>query len=207
MGDVHADIRPNGLSQKDLVDLLYMLTASMTGLCQKLDSDGGVADTNYNALCYTAIMTILVENSIGSRTGNTGDYIITPVGVSDEALLEWLYDYIDAFETLTEKLDADGTVNDTDYEALCYTAIITKIVQNQTGNQLGNGTEFYFKPGGVINQKHLVDLLYMFVDAWETLCEKLDADSAVSDTNYEALWFTATVTLKIENCQGNLVGN
>jgi hypothetical protein len=190
VGDVHADIRPNGLSQKDLVDLLYMLTYSLDGLCQKLDADGGVADTNYTALCYTALMTIHVENSTGSRTGNTGDYIITPVGISDEALLEWLYDYVNAIETLTEKLDADGTVNDTDYD-----------------NQVGNGTAFYFKPGGEVDQKHLVDLLYMFVNAWETLCEQLDADSGVTDTNYEALWFTATVTLKVEDCQGNLVGN
>lgn len=207
MGDVHADIRPNGLSQKDLVDLLYMLTYSLDGLCQKLDADGGVADTNYTALCYTALMTIHVENSTGSRTGNTGDYIITPVGISDEALLEWLYDYVNAIETLTEKLDADGTVNDTDYEANCFIALITKIVENQTGNQVGNGTAFYFKPGGEVDQKHLVDLLYMFVNAWETLCEQLDADSGVTDTNYEALWFTATVTLKVEDCQGNLVGN
>lgn len=207
MGDVHADIRPNGLSQKDLVDLLYMLTASLTGLCQKLDADGGVTDTDYNALCYTALMTILVEDSKANRAGNTGDYIITPVGVSDEALLEWLYDYTNAIDTLTAKLDSDGGVTDTDYKALCYTALITKIVENQTGNQTGNGTEFYFKPGGVINQKHLVDLLYMFVNAWDTLATKLDADGGVTDTNYKALWFTATVTLKVRDCQGNLAGN
>lgn len=207
MGDVHADIRPNGLSQKDLVDLLYMLTASLTGLCQKLDSDDGVTDQNYNALCYTALMTILVEDSLGNRAGNTGDYIITPVGISNEALLEWLYDYTNAIETLTEKLDDDGGVTDEDYEANCFTALITKVIENQVGSQVGNGTAYYFKPGGEIDQKHLVDLLYMFVNAWETLCEQLDDDDTVNDTNYEALWFTATVTLKVENCQGSLVGN
>lgn len=207
MGNIHADIRPNGLSQKDLVDLLYMLTASLTGLCQKLDSDSGVADTDYNANCYTALMTILVEDSLANRAGNTGDYIITPTGITSEALLEWLYDYTNAIETLTEQLDADGTVNDTDYEANCFTALITKVIEDQKGNQVGNGTAYYFKPGGEFEQKHLVDLLYMFVNAWETLCEQLDADSAVNDTNYEALWFTATVTLKVRDCQGNIVGN
>lgn len=207
MADVHADIRPNGLSQKDLVDLLYMLSYSLDGLCQKLDDDGGVTDENYTALCYTALITIFVENSIGSTTGNTGDYIIRPTGISDEALLEWLYDYMNAIQTLTAKLDDDGGVTDTNYEATCFTGLITKIVENQTGNQVGNGTEFYFKPGGVMNQKHLVDLLYMFVNAWQTLCAKLDDDGGVTDTNYEALWFTATITLKIEDCQGNLAGN
>lgn len=207
MGDIHADIRPNGLSQKDLVDLLYMLTASLTGLCQKLDLDDGVTDQNYNALCYTALMTILVEDSVGNRAGNTGDYIITPVGISNAALLEWLYDYTNAIETLTEKLDDDGGVTDETYEANCFTALITKIIENQTGNQVGNGTSYYFKPGGETDQKHLVDLLYMFVNAWETLCEQLDDDDTVNDTNYEALWFTATVTLKIRDCQGNIVGN
>lgn len=207
MGDVHGDIRPNGLNQKDLVDLLYMLTASLTGLCQKLDADGGVTDTTYNALCYTALMTILVEDSKGNRSGNTGDYIITPVGISNDALLEWLYDYVNAIETLTEQLDADGGVTDTDYEANCFTALITKVIEDKAGNQVGNGTEFYFRQGGEVDQKHLVDLLYMFVNAWETLCEQLDADAGVTDTNYEALWFTATITLKVRDCQGNIVGN
>lgn len=138
MGDVHADIRPNGLSQKDLVDLLYMLTASLTGLCQKLDADGGVTDTNYNALCYTALMTILVEDSKANRAGNTGDYIVTPVGVSDEALLEWLYDYTNAIDTLTAKLDADGGVTDTNYKALWFTATVTLKIRDCQGNLVGN---------------------------------------------------------------------
>jgi hypothetical protein len=57
------------------------------------------------------------------------------------------------------------------------------------------------------NQDQLIDLLYQIVNAIETLTEQLDADGTVTDTNYEALWFTATVTMRVENSQGNVVGN
>ena len=53
----------------------------------------------------------------------------------------------------------------------------------------------------------LIDLLYNMVDAIETLTEQLDADGTVTDTNYEALWYTANVTVKIESSEGNLLGN
>ena len=207
MGNVHPDIKPNGLNQKDLVDLLYMYLNSIETLTEQLDADGGVTDTDYEANCYTAMFDIIVENYAGSRIGATGRYIITPMGVSDAALLELLYDIFNALETLTEQLDADGGVTDTDYEALCYTAKILKNVTNQDGNTLGNGTSYYFRPGGIMNQDHLVDLLYQLVDAWETLCEKLDADGGVTDTDYEANCFTATITKKIKNSAGDLVGN
>lgn len=207
MGNVHPDIKPNGMNQKDLVNLLYMFLNSIETLTEQLDVDEGVTDTDYEANCYTAIFDIIVENYMSSRAGATGRYLITPTGLSDAPLIELLYEIFDSLETLTEQLDADATVTDTDYEALCYTAIILKNVTNQAGNTLGNGTSYYFRPGGVMNQDHLIDLLYQFVDAWETLCEKLDADTGVTDTDYEANCFTATITLKIKNSAGDLVGN
>lgn len=206
MGDVHADIKPTGLNQKDLVDLLYQIVSSIKGLCEKLDADGGVPLTTYTANCYTAIFDIIIEDSKGNRTGLTGNHIITVNGVTDAALLELLYQILNSLETLTEQLDTD-TLTDSDYEALCYIAIILHMVTNQTGNTLGNGNTFWFRPGGVTPQRELVELLYQIVDAWETLTEKLDADGTVTDTNYEALWFIATVLLKIENGAGNQVGN
>jgi hypothetical protein len=57
------------------------------------------------------------------------------------------------------------------------------------------------------NQDQLIDLLYQIVNAIETLTEQLDADGTVTDTNYEALWFTAKVTMHVQNSQGNVVGN
>lgn len=207
MGNVHPDIKPNGMNQKDLVDLLYMYLNSIETLTEQLDADGGVTDTDYEANCYTAMFDILVEDSIGSRIGATGRYIVRPTGISDAALLELLYEIFNALETLTEQLDLDAGITATNYEALCYTAIILKNVTNQVGNTLGNGTSYYFRPGGIMNQDHLIDLLYQLIDAWETLCEKLDADGDVTDTDYEANCFTATITLKVKNSAGSLVGN
>jgi len=206
MGDVHADIKPTGLNQKDLVDLLYMVVSSINGLCTKLDSDGGVPLTTYLANCYTAIFDTIIEDSKGNRTGLTGNHIITVRGVSDPALLELMYQIFNSLETLTEQLDTD-TLADSTYEALCYTATMLYKVTNQTGNTLGNGNVFWFKPGGVMPQRELVELLFYIVNSWETLCEQLNGDGTVSDTDYEALWFTATVLLKIENGAGSRVGN
>lgn len=207
MADVHPDIKPNGMNQKDLVDLLYQIVSSIKGICEKLDADGGVPLTTYTANCYTAIFNIIIEDSKGNRTGLTGNHLITPNGITDAAMIELMYQIFNAFETLTEQLDTD-TLTDADYEALCYTALFLWLVENQIGSTLGNGVAYRFNPaGGVNDQKELVNLLYSIVDAIETLTEKLDLDGTVTDTDYEALWFTANVTLKIENSQGNLVGN
>lgn len=202
----HPDITPRGISQKHKVDLLYQIVSTIAGICAKLDSDGGVTDTDYTALCYTAIIKVMVEDSKDNKTGNTRDYFISPYGISDKALQALLYQLFDSFETLTEKLDADGGVTDTDYEALCYTAKFLGIIEDGKGNALGNGTSFYFRAGG-FEVPELIDLLYNIVDAIETLTEQLDADGGVTDTNYEALWYTANITVKIENSKGNLLGN
>lgn len=206
MADVHADIQPNGLSQTHLVDLFYMLVSSIKGICAKLDADGGVPLTTYEANCYTSIFNIVIEDSKGNRTGLTGNHIVSPQGITDQAIIELLYQIFNAIETLTEQLDTD-VLTDSDYESLCYTAKLLWLVENQVGSVLGNGVVYRFTPGGVGDQKEMVNLLYALVDVIETLTEKLDADGAVTDADYESLWFTNNITLKIENSQGLLVGN
>lgn len=205
-GDVYPDIKPDGVSQKDMVDLFYMLVSSIKGICAKLDADAGVPLTTYEANCYTAIFNVIIEDSRGNRTGQTGNHIINPQGITDQAMVELLYQLFNSIETLTEQLDTD-VLTDSDYEALCYTAKLLWNVTNQVGNTLGNGVAYYFTPLGVGDQKELVNLFYALVDVIETLTEKLDADGTVTDTNYEALWFTNNITLKIQDSQGNLVGN
>jgi len=202
----HPDIRPAGFNQKHIVDLLYQTVSSIAGICAKLDSDGGVTDTDYEALCYTAKIKTIIEDSKGNITGTARENFISPYGIDDPSLLNLLYQLFDAFETLTEQLDADDGVTDTDYEALCYTAKFLGIITIGNGNSLGNGTTFYFRAGGV-QVPELIDLLYNMVDAIETLTEQLDADGGVTDTTYEALWYTANITVKIENSQGNILGN
>ena len=218
MANYEAQIKPGGLSQRNLVDLLYMIVAAIKGICAKLDADGGVTATTYESSAYTAIFNGYIEDSRGNSIMNRANdgsgtyvtderfFIITPMGVSDHDLNECIYQIFDMFETLTEACDTDA-LGDSNYEALCYTALFTWIIENRKGSALGNGTTYYFRPGGMHNQDQLIDLLYKIVDAIETLTEKLDADGTVTDTNYEALWFTATVTMRVQNSQGNVVGN
>lgn len=209
MADVHSDIKPSGLNQKELVNLLGMLTYSLEGVCTKLDNDAGVPLETYLANCYTAIINTTIEDCNGNRRGQFLAehlfYAVSPGGISDQALLEWLYNYFNAIETLTEQLNTD-TLTDSDYEALIYTAYFTWIVENQNGNSLGNGSSFYFRPGGIPKQE-LVDLLYNMVKAWQVLLAKLDDDGTVTDITYEALWYTATILLKVTDREDNVIGN
>ncbi len=212
MASVEAQIKPNGISQRNLVDLLYMIIKALQGISQKLDDDGGVPLTTYEANVITAILNGYIEdsrgNSIMNRVTAADDrfFQITPMGIGDKDLLEVIYQIFDMMETLTEQLDTD-VLTDSTYEALCYTALFTWIVENCKGNTLGNGTTYYFRTGGVFNYDQLVDLLYQFVNSIETLTEQLDADGTVTDTDYESLWFTNTVTMRVENSQGSVVGN
>lgn len=218
MSNIEAQIRPDALSQRNLVDLLYDIVAAIQGICAKLDDDTGVTLTTYEANAYTAIFNGCIEDSRGNQLINrandgSGTYVtddrffyIRPDGISDKDLNECLYQIFDMFETLTEQCDTDA-LGDSTYEALCYTALFLWKIENCKGSLLGNGTTYYFRPGGMHNQDQLVDLLYAIVDAIETFTEQLDADGTVNDTDYEALWFTATVTMRVQNSKGNVVGN
>lgn len=206
MGNISVNIKPNGFSQADLVDTLYNIIASIKGICAKLDDDGTVTDTTYEALCYTAIFNTVIYNSRGSMTGLNGLYTITPTGLTNEALIALLYQIFDSWETLLEQLDADGTVNGTNYEALWYTATFLWKVTKGNGSSLGNGTSKYFGPISPPPDNELVDLLYAIVASIYGVCVKLDADSGVADTDYTALWFTAIFLLRIENSAGSTVG-
>lgn len=215
MASIFPDIRPAGLGQRELADVICQLLRSLNGICAKLDADGGVTDTDYQANCVTALINLSATDSIGNRFSNGATasssledhHIISPTGISDPALLAFLYQYTNAFETMCEQLDADGTVSGTTFEANCYTAKFLHLVENQFGNTLGNGTSFKFRAGGVMPQRELVEWLYNAVDAIETLTEQLDADGGVTDTNYESLWFTAIILHRIENGAGSTVGN
>jgi len=222
----YADISPAGVSDKYLIDLMYMLQQSMYGLCLKLDNDATVPLTTYVANCYTAIFREEVWDYRGNKTQNVTnvDHIITPAGgLSSAALCQWLYDYANAFETLAEQLDTD-VLTDSNYESLCYYAcILPYMFEDKTGTIIGNDNTsggFSTTPDGAApwiatkigptakpNDRILCDLFYDFLNAWETLCEKLDLDGTVTDVNYEALWYTATVLMKVANSADSVLGN
>jgi hypothetical protein len=200
------------MSQRSLVDLIYMLTAAVKGICTKLDADGGVTLTTYTANAYTAIFNGHIEDSKGNQLINRvaakdkNFYHITPTGMSNQALITWLYDFFDMMETLTEQCDTDP-LGDSNYEALVYTALYLWKVTNQSGNTLGNGNTYWFNPGGVMNNGELVNLLANMVYSIHVFTDKLDDDGTVTDTNFEALWDTAAILMQIEDSKGNIRGN
>lgn len=212
MANIEAQIKPGGMDQRAIVNLLYQVVAAIKGICAKLDDDAGVTSTDYEANVYTAIFNGEITDGRGNILRNSVStkmdrYIsVSPAGLTPAALTELLYQIFDMLETLTEQLDAGEGVTDTDYEAKCYTAKILWIIENVKGSVLGNGTAFYIRPGS-IPESILVEVFYNLVDAIETLTEKLDADTGVTDTNYEALWFTATILMRVQNSVGTVVGN
>lgn len=214
MAAIIADIKPTGMNQKDLVDLLYDIVTSIQGICQKLDDDAGVPLTTYEANCVTALFNTVITDSQGNMVTLAQDEsstieptgIISPNGIGNPELLALMYQITNSFETLTEQLDVDALTLST-YEANCYTAKFTHTIENSKGNRLG-GTDYYtFRSGATMNQFKLIEWLYNVVDAIETLTEQLDGDGTVTDTNYEALWFTANIPLTVENHKGQRVGN
>jgi hypothetical protein len=209
MANIHPDIKPGGLTQHRETHLMYMLAAAIEGICTKLDADGGVPLTTYLANCYTAIFNMAIEaknHYIHNFVREENFMRVSAPGLDDKSRLEFMHHFHNMLETLTEQLDTD-VLTDSDYEALCYTALMLHQVENQKGSTLGNGTEFYFRPGGVMNQKELVEWYFNAVNAIETLTEKLDDDGTVTDTDYEALWFTAVIPMRVENGAGSVAGN
>ncbi len=215
MANIHPDIKPGGLNQKELISLVVMLLRSLQGIAAKLDDDGGVTDQDYEANAITALINLSTQDHFGNRFSNAAaasssledHHVLEPAGYSAPALLAFLYQFTNAFETLCEQLDGDGGITAVTWEANCYTAKFLHIVENERGNQLGNGTAYYFRPGGVFPQDELVDWFYNAIDAIETLTEQLDGDGDVADGNYETLWFTAIILMRVENSQGSVVGN
>lgn len=211
MSNIEAQIKPSGMSQRNLVDLLYMVVSSIQGICTKLDLDDN-SDATYVADSYTAVFNGAITDSNGNliinRVSTADDrfFIISPTGIDDKSLLECLYQIFDMMETLTEQADADNLTTGT-YEALIFTAVYLWKIENCKGDALGVGTTYYFRPGGVFNQDQLVDLLYAIVYSLYLLTAKLDTDAKPAGSNYAALWYTATILMRIENSKGDVVGN
>ena len=215
MANLWRNISPTGLTQKHEVTLWYQLFASLKAICVKLDDDATVPLTTYEANVVTALFNASIDdglgNSIMNHAAEENFYTVMPLGITDAARLQLIFQFFNMLETLTEQLDAD-TITTSDYEALCYTAIMLQMVEDTKGNILGNldtDIGFYFRSGGVPKYQ-LVQFFYNAVLALETLTEKLDVDAGTTpptDTNYEALTYTAIVLTRVEDGKGNFVGN
>jgi hypothetical protein len=201
-----SDIKPNGYSQADMVDLLYQIVASIKGICQKLDLDSGVPLTTYTANCYTAIFDINLEDSRGNALLNGGKYKISPTGATLEALQNLIYEIFYSWETLMTQLDTD-VLGSSDYLANYFTATYLWKATNSNGTTKGNGSTYYFGPTSYPDDYQLVNLLYAIVNSLYLACVHLDSDSVVSGTNYTSLWYTAKILIVVENSTGNQIGN
>jgi hypothetical protein len=215
MGNIYPNIKPNGITQKDEVDLIYMILNSIQGACQTLDADDGVTLTTYEANCVTALFNLVVEDSKGNyinleateTSSLEATHIINPTGISAAARIAFLYQLYNCMETLTEQLDSAGEVllDDSNYESTCYTGKMLHRVENPKGGTiLGVATGFTFRPGGHFHEGEYVDALYEFLDGWTTLLQKIDTDTG--DTTLNATYFTATILLKVENTKGSTLG-
>jgi hypothetical protein len=205
------DIQPNGMGRGDEVELWYQLINSLKTLLAKLDADGDVAGADYTAICYTALINGHFYNLAGSRVGvhvaEKNFYIVNPRGIDDKVRQQAMCDFTNAIETLCEKMDLDGGITLTTYEANGFTAKFLQGVENPaTGAILGVKTGFVFRRGAIPKNEYIT-WLHNAVDALETITEQLDGDGGITATNFEALCFTATLLRKISKDYRSAVGN
>jgi len=217
MGNIYPNIKPTGLTNKDLVDALYMIVQALYTLCAKIDADASAGATTHLANAWTAIFNLKITDSKGNVTGQgiaesssvMPTYIIDAGKIDDKSLNAALYQITRSIYVLTTQLDTEA-VSFTNYEATAYTAVMVQRIEDQKGNLTGYGTDFTFKPGGMFNQKQLVEFLYnafyaLYLITHAGTTKGLDSDG-YTDTTYEALCYTAICTLMIENGAGNRVG-
>ncbi|MDD5540749.1 MAG: hypothetical protein PHG61_08665 [Candidatus Marinimicrobia bacterium] len=211
MSNLEVQIKPQGVTKRNLVDCFYAVVSSIKGICAKLDDDGGVPLTTYEANVFTALFNGSITNSRGEMVSNgvTGKedifFIMSPTGINNRSIIQCIYQIFDMMETLTEQCDTD-TLQGSNYEALVYTAHYLWEIENEAGSKVGNSTTQWIRPGG-IDEKNLVDILYAFVHSIHVLCDKLDDDTTVTDTDYEALWDTANILMQVQDSAGNIAGN
>lgn len=211
MANIHADITPTGIDQRYLVRLLRYFFAALEGVAAKLDLDDN-ADNTYEAT-YNALHSVIIEDDIGNRYQNVASEsssvppvaIIGPKGMGHAQLCDILYQLHFAFYTMLAQCDSDDMTT-SNYVTTCWTSKIVHRFENRFGTLTGDGTVYYFKPGGVTDHRQLVDALYNFFYYWDVFLDKLDTDAKPAGANYATLW-SDTILLRILNTQGNTIGN
>lgn len=128
---------PTGISDRGILQSLYQIFDMMETLCEQLDTDT-LTDSNYESLVYTAHYLWTIENEIGGTVGASTEQWIRPGGIDYFRLVDILYVFVHTIDTLAKKLDADGTVTDTNYHALWDTANILMQIENSKGDIAGN---------------------------------------------------------------------
>lgn len=165
-----AALTGRGINQADLISLLTKIRTNFVAVTAKLDLDAQVADTN-----YAALLNFTVPVGIGT------------VGIfSQGAVLDYLKTVRTKYNAMLTKLDADGTVTDTNYSAL---GIMSDLIDNLA---LGSLTQAGVYEGA------LVKWLSTYITKWNTTLTKMDADEG--DTNYNALWAISAALVDATGC-------
>ena len=133
------EIAPTGITDAARLQLLYNYFNMWETLCEQLDNNaGGVAGTDYEELCFTDIFLHNVENTKGNTLGNGVVFYFRPGGLDKTELVECYFNMVNGLSIFTTKLDADGTVTDTTYVALCFTATLLTRIENGASSQIAN---------------------------------------------------------------------
>jgi hypothetical protein len=133
---------PMGITPKAELNCICQIFDMMETWTEQLDGDS-LTDTDYEALVYTAHFLWRVKDERGNTFGASTAQTISPMGMDNAVRVDVLYTFVHSLDTLYQKLDDDGTVTDTDYEALWDTANILMQVQDGKGNVAGNAlTQF-----------------------------------------------------------------
>lgn len=143
-----------GMYQGDLVNQVYELETNWNGILTKLDADGGVNLTTYNATYAVD----LDDTVYGSK------------GMSQQAIVDLLDDFTTNFNACLTALDGDSGVADADYNS---TLAITDYV-----NAAGKEDETTAIKNDGMSQGALYTYLNTIVTNVNALNAKLDADSA-----------------------------
>jgi len=164
---VTENIRPRGYWQKGIYDLVYNLVTNFNALLYKLDRDGGVADTNYEGLYR------ITSPSIGTTYAKD----VRPDGIFISDIVSLCKQLRANFNSVMDKLAADGTVNGT--------TIFTGLKFATSGYVIDNYNSGIMPLG--LHQGDFVDFLNIMVDKFDAALVLLDADSGVSGTDFSSL--------------------
>ena len=147
----------NGMHQKDLVAQLSELETNWNAILTKLDADGGVNLTTYNATYAID----LDNTTVGS------------LGLSQAIIVSVLDDFIAKINLCLTALDGDSGVADTNYNS---TWAITDVVNAGAGYTIAANKNVAVDDRGY-NQGALYDLLNTVVTNVNGVNAKLDADA------------------------------
>ena len=139
--------------------------------------------------------------------------IITPTRLNQGDEVDLMYGIMDSLRIGCGLLDADASITDVNYEALCYSAAYDnlQVTKQAGGNILGDrGTVdqygYYITPRG-ISQAARLEWLYDTLYALNTLTAKIDADANPPSTvTYNTDYFVGRITKSVENQRGVLAG-